>query len=250
MSDTNFAAIGQLVTEARNLLDSIKGGSIRAMETAFEALKQQFNDKLSSTATELTSFVNQQKANVNGIFSEPDKRYQVLSNQVKTVVVGGSHDKWYPVVIGGISHFGNTLQISRSVHMDSTRFGPWNGSLSLVINARTTGSQNYRGAAHVDEYTVHGKGYGGADAQRVLPDADVPFVGRISSSVMYTGFVIWLRGETTYYLSSDNGQVSATVYDDGAPVMESGKVRSDIVPMNASDGVHASVPAIGYVRGE
>ncbi|OCH69489.1 hypothetical protein [Vibrio splendidus] len=43
MSD--FTAIGQLVNEARNLLDSIKGGAIRKMEVAFEALKQTFSDK-------------------------------------------------------------------------------------------------------------------------------------------------------------------------------------------------------------
>ena len=34
MSD--FTAIGQLVTEARNLLDSIKGGAIRTMQTTFD----------------------------------------------------------------------------------------------------------------------------------------------------------------------------------------------------------------------
>lgn len=248
MSD--FTAIGQLVTEARNLLDSIKGGAIRTMQTQFDVLKQQFADKLSSVNVELTQFVSQQKTVVNAIFSEPDKRYQVLNNQVKTIVVGGSHDKWYPVVISGIHHFGNTLYLSRSVHQDRDRFGSWNGSLSLAINARTTGSQNYRGAAYVTEYTVYGKGYGGSSNQRVLPDADVPFVGRISATSMNSGFVIWLRGETTYFLSSDNGQISAIVHDDGTPVMDNGNVRTGIVPMNATDGVHASVPTIGYVRGE
>ncbi|MFT5879565.1 MAG: hypothetical protein ACI86X_000669 [Moritella sp.] len=48
----NFQAIGQLVTEARNLLDSIKGGAIRAMQTQFDALKismqSTFNAALSS----------------------------------------------------------------------------------------------------------------------------------------------------------------------------------------------------------
>lgn len=40
----NFQAIGGLVTEARNLLDSIKGGAIRAMQNQFEALKQVFDE--------------------------------------------------------------------------------------------------------------------------------------------------------------------------------------------------------------
>ncbi|MEZ9073124.1 phage tail protein [Vibrio splendidus] len=43
MSD--FTAIGQLVTEARNLLDSIKGGAIRAMETAFASLIANVNSE-------------------------------------------------------------------------------------------------------------------------------------------------------------------------------------------------------------
>jgi hypothetical protein len=242
----NFQAIGQLVIKAQDLLDSIKGGAIRVMQEQFDALKVQFTDKLSTVSTELNTFVNQQKANVNTIFTEPDKRYQVLSSQSKTIVVGGTHDKWYPVVISGIHHFGNTLQISRSAHQDSERFGLWNGSLSLAINARTTGSRSYSGMAHVNEYIVHGKSYGN---QRVLPDADVDFVGRISAAIMNAGFVIWLRGETSYSLSCDNGQVAAVVYDDGTPVTDNGIVNESIVPMNSVDGVHISVPNVGYVRG-
>ncbi|MCG9557630.1 phage tail protein [Vibrio kanaloae] len=42
---SNFTAIGQLVTEARNLLDSIKGGAIRAMETAFASLIASVNSE-------------------------------------------------------------------------------------------------------------------------------------------------------------------------------------------------------------
>lgn len=63
MSD--FTAIGQLVTEARNLLDSIKGGAIRTMQTQFDALKasiqKTFDSKLAgfdaqvATATKPTA---------------------------------------------------------------------------------------------------------------------------------------------------------------------------------------------------
>lgn len=48
--NTNFTAIGLLVTETRKLLDSIKGGAIRTMQTQFDALKlsiqSTFNSKL------------------------------------------------------------------------------------------------------------------------------------------------------------------------------------------------------------
>lgn len=43
MSD--FAKISELVTQGQKLLDSIKGGAIRQMEVAFEALKKTFTDK-------------------------------------------------------------------------------------------------------------------------------------------------------------------------------------------------------------
>ncbi|TCV22105.1 hypothetical protein EDB70_11417 [Vibrio crassostreae] len=53
MSD--FTAIGQLVTEARNLLDSIKGGAIRKMETAFDALKSSIASEWNGIKTKMNN---------------------------------------------------------------------------------------------------------------------------------------------------------------------------------------------------
>lgn len=57
----NFQAIGQLVTEARNLLDSIKGGAIRVMQNQFDALlitlDSAFNLKLASYQQQVNSVV-------------------------------------------------------------------------------------------------------------------------------------------------------------------------------------------------
>ncbi|EGR4675170.1 phage tail protein [Vibrio parahaemolyticus] len=55
MSDTNFTAIGQLVTEARNLLDSIKGGAIRKMEAAFDALKLSIANEWNGIKTKMNN---------------------------------------------------------------------------------------------------------------------------------------------------------------------------------------------------
>ena len=44
----NFQAIGQLVIKAQDLLDSIKGGAIRAMETTFDGLMASFNLRMDS----------------------------------------------------------------------------------------------------------------------------------------------------------------------------------------------------------
>ncbi|MEZ8694677.1 phage tail protein [Vibrio splendidus] len=53
MSD--FTAIGQLVNEARNLLDSIKGGAIRKMETAFDALKSSIASEWNGIKTKMNN---------------------------------------------------------------------------------------------------------------------------------------------------------------------------------------------------
>lgn len=58
MSD--FTAIGQLVTEARNLLDSIKGGAIRTMQTQFDAL-------INAKKVLLDKFVSDQYGRVSSV---------------------------------------------------------------------------------------------------------------------------------------------------------------------------------------
>lgn len=58
MSD--FIVIGQMVTEARNLLDSIKGGAIRAMQTTFDIL-------VNTSKTQLDAFVGEQYGRVTSL---------------------------------------------------------------------------------------------------------------------------------------------------------------------------------------
>lgn len=53
MSD--FSAIGQLVTEARNLLDSIKGGAIRTMQTTFDSSLVSWGNKLDAAIAKHTA---------------------------------------------------------------------------------------------------------------------------------------------------------------------------------------------------
>ncbi|WP_210499665.1 hypothetical protein [Vibrio crassostreae] len=56
MSD--FTAIGQLVTEARNLLDSIKGGAIRTMQTQFDALLLLYKNRTDKAVTDGLGKIN------------------------------------------------------------------------------------------------------------------------------------------------------------------------------------------------
>ncbi|MEG3220235.1 hypothetical protein PD716_06300 [Vibrio gigantis] len=74
MSD--FTAIGQLLTEARNLLDSIKGGAIRTMQTQFDALKQTF---ATDTQQALTNF----RSTSNAKITQQD---QALRNAVEPII--------------------------------------------------------------------------------------------------------------------------------------------------------------------
>ena len=51
----NFQAIGQLVIKAQDLLDSIKGGAIRAMQTQFDVLKQSVSAEWSGIKTKMNN---------------------------------------------------------------------------------------------------------------------------------------------------------------------------------------------------
>lgn len=91
----NFQAIGQLVTEARHLLDAIKGGAIRQMEVAFDALKvsstttfnqlisgfnSTFNGKLASYQNQMNLVTRPIMENINGV-----DVYKVAGRNVYTI---------------------------------------------------------------------------------------------------------------------------------------------------------------------
>lgn len=59
---TDFTAIGSLVTKAQDLLDRIKGGAIRVMETQFDAL-------MSNSTTSINSFLTQKRSEFSNVLS-------------------------------------------------------------------------------------------------------------------------------------------------------------------------------------
>jgi hypothetical protein len=59
----NFQAIGQLVIKAQDLLDSIKGGAIRKMQTTFDAL-------VDTSKTTLDSFIAAQYGRVSSVLND------------------------------------------------------------------------------------------------------------------------------------------------------------------------------------
>ncbi|MCJ8350728.1 hypothetical protein [Moritella sp.] len=59
----NFQAIGQLVIKAQDLLDSIKGGAIRAMQTTFDTL-------VNTSKTTLDNFITAQYGRVSSVLND------------------------------------------------------------------------------------------------------------------------------------------------------------------------------------
>lgn len=185
----NFQSIGLLVTEARNLLDSIKGGAIRAMQNQFDALKAQFTDKLGAVSSELNVFVQQQKANVNTIFTDPDNRYS--RQDFEKFTVGGDWDTFYPVFI--------PLQNGRLNEVQLYRPDVYENNDALGLGVTGTFSLLFRGIA----------GRWGQSAPILSVDfhhhSHYQFVANVVNDTRLHGVFVWLRGGgVSYYLANDS----------------------------------------------
>jgi hypothetical protein len=124
----NFQAIGQLVIKAQDLLDSIKGGAIRVMQTQFDTLKQTITsdgaaivanvdtlgrNKLQQLDTELAKV--KQSVDINSLSGEA--RY------VTEITVNGDKDTFYPVFFTMPSGGETEIQICRSYSWNNTSSG-------------------------------------------------------------------------------------------------------------------------------
>ncbi|MER2495616.1 hypothetical protein ABS858_05920 [Vibrio neptunius] len=89
MSENNFSAISQMVTEARNLLDTIKGGAISTMQAAFDNklvdFTGQFSSKLSSYQAQLNTATASMVEVINGcnVYRVGDKKVFAIQHSVK-----------------------------------------------------------------------------------------------------------------------------------------------------------------------
>lgn len=198
----NFQALGQLVIKAQDLLDSIKGGAIRVMQTQFDALKVQFTDKLGAVNTELASFVIQQKNSVNTIFSDPDSRYQKVTSL--SVKVGGDVDKFYPVVIRSPLSRISTLSIGRSANLD----GPWKGEMTSTFKCSESGWGSRQGVMILEQLGTRFRSH--------TPDLDVVetdgFIASYGLSGTHpSGVIVWLRGGGYTYEFHSEGYPLKTV---------------------------------------
>lgn len=73
MSD--FAKISELVTQGQQLLDAIKGGAIRTMQTTFDSLLTSFDSRMNTAVTNGVAKIN---AVVSGATALPEATFQEL----------------------------------------------------------------------------------------------------------------------------------------------------------------------------
>ncbi|NQX41298.1 hypothetical protein SAMN05421820_107160 [Pedobacter steynii] len=125
--------------------------------------------------------------------------------QTAPLIVGGDLDKFYPVVfkdINWINHIPTEIRLGRSsVHQDNN----WKGSLMAKFVFHNTLWGNGARFTDVDIWQRYNK----------MTTQEVPFIAGYrdaSGSSSSYDFIIWLRGNTTYYYDSNVTQ-NPEIYD-------------------------------------
>ncbi len=116
MSD--FTAIGQYVTEAKMLLDSIKGGAIRTMQTQFDALKQTITTDGAKVVSDVDSLGRDKLQQLDSELARIKQSVdiQALGGQgryVTEITVNGDKDTFYPVIFQMVNDGETEIQIYR-----------------------------------------------------------------------------------------------------------------------------------------
>lgn len=189
---------------------------------------------------EIDNKVSEAEQDFESFKSESDNRYALQKRITRTLRVDGDQNFWYPVRI--YQPNGASFYLRRYTHDDSGVFGQWNGSVEFSFRGNDSEyGGNYRYVL-VDMYVVAGK-----SSSRVLPDADIPFIGKLSANNSPYDIWLWLRGNTTYQFGADfAGIVTEVFYEE----VTTPAGYANPVPIAVADGVDASVPSVGYIRGE
>lgn len=182
--------------------------------------------------------------------------YLLQAQSSVSLFVGGDLDKFYPVVFqdkGWNINVPTELFIGRSaVHTDEV----WRGSLMAKIVFHNTQWGNGARFTDVDLYQRYNK----------LSSIDVPFIAGYQDASLGNGtldFIVWLRGATTYYYSSN--VVQSPMVHDGVqnplPFAEVNAVtghsfKTAVEPYvnsfgKSSEGtVYARGPGLNYLNGD
>ncbi|MEZ9422170.1 hypothetical protein AB4186_01730 [Vibrio lentus] len=130
MSD--FTAIGQLVTEARNLLDSIKGGAIRTMQTQFDAL-------VNAKKVVLDKFVSDQYGRVSSVLNDVHRElpHVLLTPNQKMETVNNKSIRGYKTIYCQEFEVTREATVHGSSGVDHTGNGVLEEFRTNVIGSRT-----------------------------------------------------------------------------------------------------------------
>lgn len=122
--NNDFTAIGQMVTESRKLLDSIKGGTIRTMKTQFDALKQTITANGAKVVSDVDSLGRNKLQQLDSELARVKQTIDInaLSGEgryVTEITVNGDKDTFYPVVF--------SMPIGSETEIQIFRAYNWNG---------------------------------------------------------------------------------------------------------------------------
>lgn len=84
----SYEVLGNMVTEARNLLDSIKGGAIRVMQTQFDTLKGSFQSFMTISQQTFDSFVTTQRGRVDAVLAHFDQSTSYVHSYLSSFPYG------------------------------------------------------------------------------------------------------------------------------------------------------------------
>ncbi|EMI7313543.1 hypothetical protein ABVY39_004846 [Vibrio parahaemolyticus] len=182
MSD--FAKISELVTQGQQLLDSIKGGAIRTMQTQFDALKNTINAEWNSIKNKVNSDVNTAIAKVDD-FSDSFHYIGSFFHKVKA-------QNW----VGDYTHFNYIL-----VHIEPNETEDVNGGANrwaFVQSGKILTARCGFGASlkHGVISFFAGRGHGGASYLSIeshaagIPEPVVvknfPFEGKLYRAIRFS----------------------------------------------------------------
>ncbi|WP_192890788.1 hypothetical protein [Vibrio bathopelagicus] len=151
MSD--FTAIGQLVTEARNLLDSIKGGAIRTMQTQFDSKITSFVNVFDGKVAGFTNSFNSKLSGYQGQMNAVTKAVMEVINGVNVYNVGGKkvYSLRHTVANGGYKK-GANLDPSHPNVADPTIPTSYFNLIEFVANG---GFGKYGNSFRIEFYQTH-----------------------------------------------------------------------------------------------
>lgn len=188
---------------------------------------------------EWDSKVEESRISHEGFMTNADSRFMVQTGKQAVVRVDGDQNYWYPVRISNPD--GGRFVFRRDVHLDRDTYGQWNGSLEFHFRAADSHYGSAVAFLDIERYQVAGK-----SGSRLLPDSDIPFIGRISLGHGPYDLVIWLRGNTTYIYYSENITKTPQVHYEEYQTVGT---YQNLEPIPVIQGVDAGLPEVGYVKG-